>query len=112
MLVGEAMTAERAYQIGLANRIVANGSEVDDALELADEIVALTPLALATMKRFVNDHAFGEGAGRARRPIRGRARHGCATARMPPKASPPSRSGENRDTRAADAAGKWRDSKR
>ncbi len=55
MLLGEPMSAERAYQVGLANRVVANGTEIEAALELAGKIVELAPLALATMKRFVND---------------------------------------------------------
>jgi enoyl-CoA hydratase/carnithine racemase len=61
MLVGEAITAERAYQVGLANRVVAEGAEIETALELAHKIVDLAPLALATMKRFVNDHVLPKG---------------------------------------------------
>ncbi len=61
MLLGEPMSAERAYQAGLANRIVANGSEIDEAVALALKIVDLAPLALATMKRFVNDHVLPKG---------------------------------------------------
>src|SRR3954454_3327181 len=55
MLVGEPMSAERAYQAGLANRVVPDGKEVEEALALAEKIVDLAPLALAAMKRFVND---------------------------------------------------------
>ena len=55
MLVGEPIGAERAYQIGLANRVVPDGREVEEALALAEKIVGLAPLALAAMKRFVND---------------------------------------------------------
>ena len=61
MLLGEPISAERAYQAGLANRIVADGAEIDEALALADKIVDLAPLALATMKRFVNDHVLPKG---------------------------------------------------
>jgi len=61
MLIGEAMSAERAYQVGLANRIVANGTEIEEAISLAEKIVDLAPLALATMKRFVNDHVLPKG---------------------------------------------------
>ena len=61
MLVGEPMTAERAYQVGLANRIVANGKEIEEASALAHRIIDLAPLALATMKRFVNDHVLPKG---------------------------------------------------
>jgi len=61
MLLGEPMSAERAYQVGLANRIVSNGSEIEEALGMAHKIVDLAPLALATMKRFVNDHVLPNG---------------------------------------------------
>ena len=61
MLLGEPMTAERAYQAGLANRIVSNGTEIEEALAMAHKIVELAPLALATMKRFVNDHVLAKG---------------------------------------------------
>src|SRR5215212_10271961 len=61
MLVGEPMGAERAYQAGLANKIVANGEEVEAAVAFAQTIVDLAPLALATMKRFVNDGVLPKG---------------------------------------------------
>jgi enoyl-CoA hydratase/carnithine racemase len=61
MLLGEPMNAERAYQAGLANRIVANDMLVEEALDMAHKIVDLAPLALATMKRFVNDHVLPKG---------------------------------------------------
>ena len=61
MLLGEPIDAERAYQIGLANRIVANEKLVDEAVAMAGKIVDLAPLALATMKRFVNDHVLPKG---------------------------------------------------
>jgi enoyl-CoA hydratase/carnithine racemase len=61
MLVGEPISAERAYQIGLANRVVPDGREVEEALALADKIVGLAPLALAAMKRFVNDGVLPKG---------------------------------------------------
>jgi enoyl-CoA hydratase/carnithine racemase len=61
MLVGEPIGAERAYQAGLANKIVANGDEVEEAVAFAQKIVDLAPLALATMKRFVNDGVLPKG---------------------------------------------------
>src|SRR5205085_11096902 len=47
--------------VGLANQIVANGTEIEEALALADKIIDLAPLALATIKRFVNDHVLPKG---------------------------------------------------
>jgi enoyl-CoA hydratase/carnithine racemase len=61
MLLGEPIDAKRAYQVGFANRIVSNKSEVEEAVALAMTIVDRAPLALATMKRFVNDHVLPKG---------------------------------------------------
>jgi len=47
--------------VGLANRVVGNGKEIEEAVALAMKIVDLAPLALATMKRFVNDHVLPKG---------------------------------------------------
>jgi len=61
MLLGEPISAERAYQAGLVNRVVSNGAEIEEALGLAAKLIELAPLALATMKRFVNDHVLPKG---------------------------------------------------
>jgi enoyl-CoA hydratase/carnithine racemase len=61
MLLGEPIDAGRAYQAGLANRVVGNGTEIEEAAAMAEKIVGLAPLALATMKRFVNDHVLPKG---------------------------------------------------
>ena len=61
MLLGEPIDAARAYQVGLANRIVSNGTEIDEAVALAMKIVDLAPLALEAMKRFVNDGVLPKG---------------------------------------------------
>src|SRR5438067_10777966 len=61
MLLGEPIGAARAYEVGLANRVVADGSEVEEALSMAEKIVDLAPLALATMKRFVNEGVLPKG---------------------------------------------------
>src|SRR5438105_8129277 len=61
MLVGEPIDAQRAYQIGLANRIVPDGREIEAAVAMAEKIIDLAPLALATMKRFVNGVVLPKG---------------------------------------------------
>jgi enoyl-CoA hydratase/carnithine racemase len=61
MLLGEPIDAARAYEVGLANRVVPAGSEVDAAVAMADKIVDLAPLALAAMKRFVNEGVLPKG---------------------------------------------------
>lgn len=61
MLTGEPIDARRAYEVGFANRVVPDGSEVEEALALAGKIVDLAPLALAAMKRFVTGHILPRG---------------------------------------------------
>ncbi|MBV9863518.1 MAG: enoyl-CoA hydratase/isomerase family protein [Alphaproteobacteria bacterium] len=61
MLLGEPVSAARAYEAGFANRVVPDGAELSTALEMAEKIVELAPLALATMKRFVNEHVLPKG---------------------------------------------------
>jgi enoyl-CoA hydratase len=61
MLLGEPIDAARAYAVGLANRVVTAGNEVDEAVAMAEKIVDLAPLALAAMKRFVNDGVLPKG---------------------------------------------------
>jgi len=61
MLVGEPMEAGRAYEVGLANRVVPDGKEIEEALTLAEKIIELAPLALAAMKRFVSDGVLPKG---------------------------------------------------
>jgi len=61
MLLGEPIDARRAYEVGLANRVVPAGREIDEAVAMADKIVDLAPLALAAMKRFVNDGVLPKG---------------------------------------------------
>jgi enoyl-CoA hydratase len=50
-LTGEPITAERAAELGLVNRLVRSGSAVEEALALADELAANAPLALIASKR-------------------------------------------------------------
>jgi enoyl-CoA hydratase len=49
-LTGEPITAERAYDAGMVNRLVEPGGAVDEALALAGQIAANAPLALRTSK--------------------------------------------------------------
>jgi enoyl-CoA hydratase/carnithine racemase len=61
VLLGEPIGARRAYEAGLANRVVADGRERDEALLLAEKMAALAPLALSTLKRFVVKHVVPAG---------------------------------------------------
>lgn len=51
LLTGEPVTAARAAELGLVNRVTGDGSALDGALELAGAIAANGPLAVATTKQ-------------------------------------------------------------
>jgi enoyl-CoA hydratase len=57
ILTGEFIGAERAYQVGLVNRLADAGSALDDALVLAHTVAANGPLALRTSKAIVEQSA-------------------------------------------------------
>jgi enoyl-CoA hydratase len=50
-LTGDPISAERAYEVGLVNRLAEPGTAVDVALELAEAVAVNAPLALAASKR-------------------------------------------------------------
>jgi len=52
LLIGEEMSARRAYEVGFLNRLVDPGRHLEVALELAQKIAANAPLVLRTIKRF------------------------------------------------------------
>ncbi len=54
-LTGDPITAERGYELGLVNRVSAQGEALDAALELAARIAANGPLALAGSKRILRE---------------------------------------------------------
>lgn len=64
-LLGERITASRAYELGLVNRVVAADAVLDTALELAEQLARNGPLAMALTKRLVRG-AVDEGPGRGR----------------------------------------------
>lgn len=53
LLTGRTITAERARDLGVVNRVAPDGRALAAALELAEEIAANAPLALAAVKRTV-----------------------------------------------------------
>ncbi len=53
ILTGEPMSAERAFQLGLVNRLVAPGEAVNEALRLAAQISAAAPLAVWESRKVV-----------------------------------------------------------
>jgi enoyl-CoA hydratase len=56
-LTGEYITAERAAQVGLVNRLVATGTAAAEAAGLARAIAANGPLAVAATKRIIMESA-------------------------------------------------------
>jgi enoyl-CoA hydratase len=64
LLTGDPITAQRAYELGLVNRLTPEGGALDAALELAAAIAANGPLAVAVTKqiaRAASDWTFEEG---------------------------------------------------
>lgn len=53
ILVGERMTAERAYQVGMINRVVPHAELMDAAMDYATRLAANSPLVIQTLKQFV-----------------------------------------------------------
>lgn len=53
LLVGGSIDARRAYEVGLVNRVVPLGEQLDTARGLAAQIAANAPLVLQLLKRFV-----------------------------------------------------------
>jgi len=52
MLLGQDLTAQRAYEVGMVNRVVANGAQRAAALDCARILVRSAPLVVETLKRF------------------------------------------------------------
>ncbi|WIV53289.1 crotonase/enoyl-CoA hydratase family protein [Amycolatopsis nalaikhensis] len=53
LLTGEPMTGRRARDLGLANRVTPEGDAAAVALQLAEQLAANAPLALAAVKKIV-----------------------------------------------------------
>jgi enoyl-CoA hydratase len=54
-LTGEPMDAQRAFDLGLVNRLAEPGHAVDEAMQLAETIAANGPLALAATKQIMTE---------------------------------------------------------
>jgi enoyl-CoA hydratase len=64
LLTGDPISAERAYEVGLVNRLVDEGGAAEAAIELAAGIAANGPLAVAVTKQISRsgpDWTFEEG---------------------------------------------------
>jgi enoyl-CoA hydratase len=54
VLTGEMISAQRAYEIGLVNRIASRDGLMEDAREIARKILEKAPVALSTAKSVMN----------------------------------------------------------
>ena len=54
-LTGDAIDAQRAYDLGLINRVVEAGTALAAARELADKIAANGPMAVLASKQIMNE---------------------------------------------------------
>lgn len=55
MLLGTKVSAQRAYDVGFVNQVVANGTHEQAAIAMATELLDAAPLVVETLKHFVND---------------------------------------------------------
>lgn len=72
MMLGEPMTAQRAYEVGMVNRVVPRGELMDAAMAYAEQLAGLAPMVLTTLKRHVAEvlpKGPSEKAGLARRDL-------------------------------------------
>ena len=61
MLTGKHFNAERAYEVGMVNKVVPVGQQVEAAMEYARIMVNSAPLVVGTIKRFVRDSVTAKG---------------------------------------------------
>ena len=52
MLLGRDLDAQRAYEVGMINRVVGAGQELDAAMEDARVLACSAPLVVSTLKTF------------------------------------------------------------
>ena len=73
MLTGVHFSAQRAYEVGMVNKIVPAGQHIDGALEYAEILRDSSPMILGMLKRFVRHEILPKGpseqAGIARRDL-------------------------------------------
>jgi len=55
MLLGSKIPAQRAYEVGFVNRVVANGTHETEALAMAEQLLDSAPLVVGTLKRLVQE---------------------------------------------------------
>ncbi len=58
ILTGDPLTADRAYQLGLVNHVVAEGEALNAAIALGEKIATSAPMAVAASRRVVLASAY------------------------------------------------------
>ena len=61
MLTGKHFNAQRAYEVGMVNKVVPVGQEIDAAMEYANILSNSAPLVVGMIKRFVRDNVTPKG---------------------------------------------------
>ena len=61
MLTGKHFNAERAYEVGMVNKVVPVGEQVAGAMEYAEIMRDSAPMVVRTVKRFVRDTVVNRG---------------------------------------------------
>lgn len=73
MLTGKRFNAQRAYEVGMVNKVVPTGQQVEGAFEYARILADSAPLVMGALKRFVRNEVVARGpseqAGLARRDL-------------------------------------------
>jgi acetyl-CoA C-acetyltransferase len=59
-LAGQPITAERAHELGLVNRLTEPGKSLDAAIEIAENIVKSMPQAIWATKKIIDASAAGQ----------------------------------------------------
>jgi len=54
MFLGEPLGAQRAYEVGLVNKVVGKGEQIEEAMKAARKLAGLAPLVVSTLKAFVD----------------------------------------------------------
>ena len=61
MLTGKRFDAQRAYEVGMVNKVVPVGQQIEGAMEYARILADSAPLVMGMLKRFVRDEVVARG---------------------------------------------------
>lgn len=61
MLTGKRFDAQRAYEVGMVNKVVPVGQQIEGAMEYARILADSSPLVMGMLKRFVRDDVVARG---------------------------------------------------